>query len=531
MKTVKISFPWPSAVIALILAGLFLLTGHSNLGGLYQIPEHLISVEYKIALVVISMAIVLWDIVKFYRQRKDYNETLNQLFKAKKQLQIKVHTYSGHSDKLKLFISERLLEYIQYDEKFLHFKNIAAEVRHNGVICFDKVQTALSSAITTYQADTLNTEQQHNIAQCQEALSSMRYLWDLLDLSTTDNIALHIGNHLCECEEHYFQSLLQKDTESPYKPTFYAHKVVLDCLLPSVETPDELNQISQTSPQEIRYSDPTFYIKLDTNIEMLGNENHLRLLIDNLINNAQFYAKKKHTAKVQKPIAIEISKQDNLMLLSVYNRGQHITNEDKDKIFQLGYSTRRKKENHGKGLGLYFANSIAQGYEGSIHFTNIHNAVDTYSIRIELDDGEIITEIVTTKLKDTLTMVSNSSTDELQKQIEWKFSSPIKSVEIFSKNNDKTYLFNDLEQSTTTFTDPQNPTIPTWSIAITKRKRSSILLFSPLDISGVKFQVSLPTAKARLDYSDDAVDTLSEDSDLYKDSYDNIIELGAQFKG
>eukprot|EP00752_Nemacystus_decipiens_P018842 g16898.t1 len=485
-----------------------------------------------------AVLVISWDIRRFYRQRKQYAETIEQLFKAKRQLQSKAHAYSGHSDKLKLFISERLLEYIQYDEKFLHFKNIAAEVRHNGVICFDQVQTALTTAISSYE-ERAGEVASEEAARCESAIASMRYLWDLLDLSTTDNIALHVANHLCECEEHYFQSLLQTDEDSsPYVPTYEAHRVVVDVLSSALENTQLLQDVAQGYVDETRpihYSDSLFFVRLDTGIEMLGNENHLRLLVENLINNAQFYLKKTNAAKTQKPIAVELVRQEDQMQLAVYNRGEHIDEENKEKIFQLGFSTRRKKENHGKGLGLYFANSIAQGYEGDIRFDNIKNKADTYSVRIELENGEVVTEIVETSLVDGLPAILNAEDDTAQKQMEWKFSSLLKSIEIFSKLHQQTYLFADVEEDATTYTDPENSAIPAWSVTTANRKRSSSLVFTPMDISGVKFLVTLPTAKTRLDYSETADDSdglldQTADTEDLDDSYDNIIELEKRFK-
>ncbi len=545
MKTIKITFPWLSVLLAIILAGLFLVVANPSLVSFYQIPEQLLNHSYQIGLLTLVCLVILWDVRRFHRQRKNYDHTLKELLKAKKQLQNKAHTYSGHSDKLKLFISDRLLEYIQYDEKFLHFKNIASEVRHNGVICFDKVQTALLSAIDTYENNSpkksnkkLNKEsatilsvENSELNHYQEALNSMRYLWDLLDLSTTDNIALHIGNYLCECEEHYFQFLLQgesgTDNPSPYTSTFLAHKVLIDCLLPLVDNPEELSKFykeSNNSSKHFFYNDTRFYIKANCDIEMLGNRNHLRLLIENLVNNAQFYLKKKYITKNQAAIAIELLSRDNDMQLTVYNRGQTIKEEDKERIFQLGYSTRRKKENHGKGLGLYFVNSIVQGYEGDISFINISNHIDTYSLRIELEKSETITEIIETTLVGNQPMIITPESEELKKNIEWKISDTIKNIEVFSKQENKTYSFDGCEEDSGILLDPQNPTTPKWAINITKRIRSSSITFTPLDINGVKFIVNLPTAKARLDYSDDMIDSPTEDS------YDNIIDMENQFK-
>lgn len=525
IKTVKIHYPWLSVLLVLLAAIFYLLLANPELLSFYNIALFNISYSIQLLILVIVCGFVIWDIKRFNAQHKHYEETISELFKAKRQLQNKVNAYSGHSDKLKLFISERLLEYIQYDEKFLHFKNIAAEIRHNGVICFDKVQSTLTDLIELNESQNKYLELTANST---EALESMRYLWDLLDLSTTDNIALHIGNHLCECEEYYFQSLLQKNDNLPYEPTFTAHNVILNCLVNAVENPDALIFTDKNTNSPFVYNDALFYVHLDTNIAMLGNPNHMRLLAENLINNAQYYLAKKSRAKTQIPIAVELSHNDDNMQLTVYNHGQHIKEENKEKIFQLGYSTRRKKENHGKGLGLYFANSIAQGYEGNISFENVNNIADVYSIRIALDTGDIITEIVEVSVVNSLPVIIVQETEETQKNIEWKFSSLMTSADVFSKRRDKTYTFDINDQAIITLADPGNAAIPRWSLSISQKKHSSHFSFTPLDISGVKFQVSLPTAKARLDYSEETVDFAEDEPEL--DEYDNIISLEKHFK-
>ena len=524
-KTVKIHYPWLSVLLVTVAATCFFLLANPAFLQFYQLPIVTVHSSLQFGFLSFVCLVVLWDIKRFNAQHKRYEKTLSELFKAKRQLQNKVHAYSSHSDKLKLFMSERLLEYIQYDEKFLHFKNIAAEVRHNGVICFDQVQSILNEVIAFNEQDERYVELATN---SEEALASMRYLWDLLDLSTADNIALHIGNHLCESEEYYFQSLLTKESALPYQPTFKAHQVIVSCLMGSVESPQILKLSEQDSNAFLTYSDTLFYISINTDIEMLGNPNHLRLLAENLINNAQFYLTKKNMNKTQKPIAIELINNENTMELTVYNHGQHIKEEHKEKIFQLGYSTRRKKENHGKGLGLYFANSIAQGYEGNISFENVNNIEDVYSIRMVLEDGEIITEIVEITIENSQPLVVLPETDENKKNISWKFSRRISSVEVFSKKHEQTYVFTISEQDDTILTDPNNSAIPSWSVSISQKKRSAQLTLTPLDISGVKFQVSLPTAQARLDYSDEEADSINEDQ--YLEDYDNIIQLEKHYK-
>src|SRR5690625_7470080 len=81
----------------------------------------------------------------------------------------------------------------------------------------------------------------------------MRYLWDLLDLSTADNLALHISNLLCECEEHYYQRLLEVtgDNALPYDPVYSPQRAAWRAAaLASTEALPELSQIGRASCRE-----------------------------------------------------------------------------------------------------------------------------------------------------------------------------------------------------------------------------------------------------------------------------------------
>jgi signal transduction histidine kinase len=529
MKKVKLTFPWIALLLLLTTAGLFLIAGNPQLITFYSIPPQWLDFNYLVAVFAAVSLITLWDIRRFYRQRKVYETIINDLFQAKKQLQNKAHTFSSHSDRLKLFISDRLLEYIQYDEKFLHFKNIAAEVRHNGVICFDKVQTALTATITQLENSKDKNTATITAESYYDALSSMRYLWDLLDLSTTDNIALHIGNYLCECEEYYVQSLMQAEPALPFPVTYKAHKVLIDCLLPLVDKPEQLSAIAENLNEEtFFYQDSLFSISLNGRIEFLGNDNHFRLLAENLINNAQFYCRKKGATKQQASISIALDGDEKHGKLIIYNRGQTIAENTIGKIFQLGYSTRRKKENHGKGLGLYFVNSIVQGYEGQITVVNIENQIDTYSIRIETESGDIITELVDITLMDNQPLMMIRDNDQPLAQLEWKMKGTLRSIEVFSKQHNKTATFTDITQGNQRFLDPDAQGkfhIPNWLITISKHRRHNTVSFAPLDRHGVQFCVTLPTAKARLDYSE------AMGNELETENYQNIIALEERFKG
>jgi hypothetical protein len=44
--------------------------------------------------------------------------------------------------------------------------------------------------------------------------------------------------------------------------------------------------------------------------------------------------------------------------------------------------------------------------------------------------------------------------------------------------------------------------LPRWVLEVRNRKRTSRLVFTPLDVRGVEFTVRLPSAKSRLDNED-----------------------------
>ena len=506
--------------MGVILVTYLLATSSEQIATLYSIPGAALRWDYKLIAVAVFVLILLLDTVRFFKRLAAYDlriakyeDQVQELLRAKKELQTRAHKYSRHADKLKLFISDRLLEYIEYDERFLHFKSIAAEVRHNGVISYDKVQTVLRQAI-----DEALLEDKQKFS---DALRSMTYFWDLLDLATTDNIAMHIANNTYECEEHFYRSQLDDGAGEtlPFSPTFSAQQALLTALSPFVQNPPALYGHVDELRARVRYTDMTYWIAVDDVGELLGNENHLILLAENLINNALSYADKGAGKNKYARIAVLLTGKDNSVQLSVYNRGPHIDEAYREQIFQLGFSTRRGRENRGKGLGLYFVNEIVRGYEGAIQFTNVANRAETFSLRVELESGQTQTQIVSTRMTDHGPQCQLSNGSELQKRIEWKFAERIARLEISPQSTGETHACGDFDDGISNLLDPQKPWLPRWALEVSNRKRSSRLVFLPLDVAGVRFDVTLPTAAARLDYDgsdDDAeefddVDSLQED--------------------
>jgi signal transduction histidine kinase len=505
MNKARLPFPWLSVLLGLLLVSWQLLLAKPQWIAPYELAAALRQDEYLLASLGIWLLLVIFEIYRFYRARQIYRQELSQyedqisdLFESKRELGTRARTYSSHAEKLKLFISDKLLEYIEYDEKFLHFKNIASEVRHNGVISYDRAQTALKQASEFCAAHLDDPGKQQ---QFDEAADSLHYLWDLLDIATTDNIALHVANRIYDCEEYYFQAQLNKSdaSESPYAPTFSMFSAVHKALAPFAEDSPAFALLG-LEEVPLSYLDRRFQLLVKGNAEMIGNRNHMVLLIENLLNNAFFYADQKASKTRYNRVTVKQAVELEQVVLEVYNRGPRIKDEDRDRIFQLGYSSRRVRDHHGKGLGLYFVNEICKGFEGSIEVDNIENHEDHLSFRVELNNREIETHFVSMTVENGRALSLVAESDKPRRSQDWSFSSPIKSVEISSKGrSDPQILELRNGTETTIYQDSDNVLRPRWVVEIINRRRSSRMVFKPVDVRGVSFTIKFPTAISRLE--------------------------------
>ena len=501
MRPARIHYPWLSSVGALTLVCWQFLLANPALFTTNPLPEPMRQQENLLIAGAVLVMLIIVDIWRYLKssarckhQLEQYQAQISELFDSKRELGTRARTYSDHADKLKMFISDRLLETIEYDEKFLHFKNIASEVRHNGVISYDKAQTALQNA----RQNCAQGEEQ----KIKDAADALLYLWDLLDLSTTDNIALHVANRIYDCEEHYFQSLLNEseDLTSPFTPTFMMTQALRRALLPITASLDDL-ELQQEWKCPARHQDAKFNIQLRTDNEMLGNPNHMVLLIENLLNNALFYAQQKEYRNRYSKVAISLAHHDGEVEFKVYNRGPRIKDDEKDKIYQLGFSSRRIREHHGKGLGLYFVNEIAKGFEATVAFANIDNHEDELSLSIKLANGELRKQQVSiVNINGKPRCQSTENTEPASKKCEWSFPASMVSIEVSRRSGRKPQVIAGLNRDeTSNHLDARDPLIPCWVLELQNRKRSSKLVLLPLDVRGVEFIARFPTAKSRLD--------------------------------
>lgn len=109
-----------------------------------------------------------------------------------------------------------------------------------------------------------------------------------------------------------------------------------------------------------------FIIDVDDNIMVNGSERHIKQMAAIFIDNALKYSNDGGTVKVM------LKKQGDKKIFSVYNTGQGIKEEDKQKIFERFFRSdeSRNRSTGGYGLGLAIAKSIIDKHKFKVNVLN-----------------------------------------------------------------------------------------------------------------------------------------------------------------
>jgi len=114
-----------------------------------------------------------------------------------------------------------------------------------------------------------------------------------------------------------------------------------------------------------RYSDRTLIQKIEPDIDLNGDPLLLKLLVSNLLENANKYSAK------DKPILIGLKEKDGVQLI-VSDEGCGISGPEKKNVFnkfcRIGNEQTRTAK--GTGLGLYLCKKIAEDHNGQITITD-----------------------------------------------------------------------------------------------------------------------------------------------------------------
>ncbi len=101
--------------------------------------------------------------------------------------------------------------------------------------------------------------------------------------------------------------------------------------------------------------------EIDEPVYVQGSGEHLRQVVDILLDNAAKYSHASGT------VSVKLKRQDHTCLLRVSNPGDPLSGEERQKIFMRFYrGDEARRMNHSYGLGLAIAKSIVTQHKGKI---------------------------------------------------------------------------------------------------------------------------------------------------------------------
>ena len=110
-----------------------------------------------------------------------------------------------------------------------------------------------------------------------------------------------------------------------------------------------------------RYPERTVHFSVHEEIDLSGDAMLLKLLLSNLLENANKYSPK------EKPISVGLT-VNNLVCLTVSDEGPGIPEEEKKAVFEKFYriGNEQTRKTQGTGLGLFICKKIVQDHGGEI---------------------------------------------------------------------------------------------------------------------------------------------------------------------
>ncbi|MCD4667044.1 MAG: HAMP domain-containing histidine kinase, partial [Sulfurimonas sp.] len=116
-----------------------------------------------------------------------------------------------------------------------------------------------------------------------------------------------------------------------------------------------------------------YFKNSDEKFTLNGSGSELSQVFLNILNNAKdILLEKKIDNKV---VNIEISKENNLAIVKIYDNAGGISSEIKEKIFDPYFTTKHKSQ--GTGIGLFMSKKIiTQHFDGSIEIKNREINID-----------------------------------------------------------------------------------------------------------------------------------------------------------
>ncbi|MGB3402287.1 MAG: two-component system sensor histidine kinase RppB [Microcoleaceae cyanobacterium] len=124
----------------------------------------------------------------------------------------------------------------------------------------------------------------------------------------------------------------------------------------------------------------TSKIRVQTTLEIIGNEEQLYRLVSNLIINAIQYTPKGGT------VTVILDRRDRDGVIQVKDTGIGIAQKDQERIFDRFYRVNSDRSRHtgGSGLGLAIASAIAIAHQGSLKIESQLGVGSTFTLQFPL---------------------------------------------------------------------------------------------------------------------------------------------------
>ena len=121
---------------------------------------------------------------------------------------------------------------------------------------------------------------------------------------------------------------------------------------------------------------------------MYADENQLRRVIGNMLNNAINYAFENSV------VNIFIRQENGFYVIDFNNESEEISENLKANIFDKYVCGNPLESNSGVGLGLYFCRKILEAHDGTISLDN-NGTQNTFSVKIPIlnENSALITEV------------------------------------------------------------------------------------------------------------------------------------------
>ncbi len=146
----------------------------------------------------------------------------------------------------------------------------------------------------------------------------------------------------------------------------------------------EVRDLGKVKNVEIRFNSQ---LKNNENM-MYADENQLRRVIGNMLNNAINYAFENSV------VNIFIRQENGFYVIDFNNESEEISESLKANIFDKYVCGNPLESNSGVGLGLYFCRKILEAHDGTISLDN-NGTQNTFSIKIPIlnENSALITEV------------------------------------------------------------------------------------------------------------------------------------------